>query len=139
MSNDPADAGSPLGAPHLLLVDHDGLARSAIASYLRECGYHVVEAVSAAEAIALLRERAGAFDIAFVAVDVAGDMDGFALAHWIREHAPGVHVLLAATEEKAASLAGTLCETGPHLRKPYEPQSLVDWIRRLRAPSGSGA
>jgi len=120
--------------PKLLFVEHDAVVRSAIASYLRECGYGVVEAVSAEEAIALLRQRAAEFDIAFVAVDVPGDMDGFALAHWVRAHAPGVGVLLAGTVEKAAKLASNLCETGPHLRKPYEPQSLVDWIKRLRAP-----
>ena len=129
------DAATAADAPSLLFVDHDTLARSAIASYLRECGYRVVEAVSAEEAIALLRQRAAEFDIAFVAVDVAGETDGFALAHWIRRNAPGVGVLLAGTVDKAARLAGDLCETGPHLRKPYEPQSLLDWIRRLRAPS----
>jgi len=122
--------------PKLLFVEHDAVLRSAIASYLRECGYSVVEAVSAEEAVTLLRQRAAEFDIAFVAVDLPGDTDGFALTHWIRAHAPGVGVLLAGTVEKAAKLASNLCETGPHLRKPYEPQSLLDWIKRLRAPRG---
>lgn len=118
----------------ILFVDHDALERSAIAGYLRECGYQVTEAVSAEEAMTLLSERPGEFDIAFAVVDLPGDMDGFSLARWIREHAPGTRVLLAATDDKAAKLAGTLCEDGPHLRKPYEPQSLLDWIKRLRAP-----
>ena len=122
-------------APKLLLVEHDTMERSAVAGYLRECGYKVVEAVSAEEAQVLLGERAGEFDIAFVAVDIPGDMDGFGLAKWIREHAPATRVLLAATVEKAAKLASNLCESGPHLRKPYEPHALVDWIKRLRAPS----
>ena len=128
--NAPAEAAR---APELLFVDHDALERSAIAAYLRECGYLVSEAVSAEEAMTLLSERPGAFDIAFVVVDLPGDMDGFSLARWIREHAPGVRVLLAATVDKTAKLAGTLCEDGPHLRKPYERQSLLDWIKRLRA------
>ena len=135
MSTGPDTMAGPAGAPKLLVVDHDTLERSAIAGYLRECGYQVVEAVSATEAITLLRQRAAEFDIAFVAVDVPGDMDGFGLAHWIREHAPGMRVLLSATVEKAAKLASNLCESGPHLRKPYEPQSLLDWIKRLRAPT----
>lgn len=124
-------------APKLLFVEHDALERTAIAGYLRECGYHVVEAVTSGEALQLLRTRAAEFDIAFVAVDVPGEIDGFALAQWIRKHTAGTRVLLAASLEKAAKLASNLCESGPHLRKPYEPESLLDWIKRLRAtPSG---
>jgi CheY-like chemotaxis protein len=134
MNSAPADTTQAAGAPKLLIVDNDALERSAVAGYLRECGYQVVEAVSAAEAQTVLRAQADDFDIAFVALDLPGSMDGFALAHWIREHAAGMRVLLAATVEKAAKLAGSLCESGPHLRKPYEPQSLLDWIKRLRAP-----
>jgi CheY-like chemotaxis protein len=120
--------------PKLLFVEPDALERTAIAAYLRECGYQVVEAVSAEEAKAVLEQRADEIDIAFIALDLPGDVDGFALAKTIREHAAGIRVLLAATLEKAAKLASQLCETGPHLRKPYEPQALVDWIKRLRIP-----
>lgn len=133
MSSNPDNpSGTP---PKLLIVDHDTLERSVVAGYLRECGYQVVEAVSAEEALALLSERADEFDIAFVTVDVPGEMNGFALARWIREHAGATRVLLAATVEKTVKLASNLCENGPHLRKPYEPQSLLDWIKQLRAPS----
>jgi CheY-like chemotaxis protein len=121
-------------APQLLFVEPDPLDRTAIAGYLRECGYHVIEAVSAEEAQAVLAERAAEIDIAFIAVDLPGGMDGFALANAIRERAAGIRVLLVGTLAKAAKLAGELCERGPHLRKPYEPQALVDWIKRLRIP-----
>lgn len=134
MSSAAAEATGGMDAPKLLLVEHDALERTAIAGYLRECGYHVVEAVSAEEAQAVLGERAAEIDIAFVAVDLPGEMDGFALAKAIRERAAGIRVLLAATLEKAAKLASQLCEGGPHLRKPYESQALVDWIKRLRVP-----
>lgn len=120
--------------PKLLFVEPDALERTAIAGYLRECGYHVVEAVSAEEAQAVLGERADEIDIAFIAVDLPGEMDGFALAKAIRERAEGIRVLLAASLEKAVKLASQLCEGGPHLRQPYEPQALVDWIKRLRIP-----
>ena len=121
-------------APHLLFVEPDALDRTAIAGYLRECGYHVIEAVSAEEAQAVLVERAAEIDIAFIAVDLPGGMDGFALANAIRERAAGIRVLLVGTLAKAAKLAAELCEKGPHLRKPYEPHALVDWIKRLRIP-----
>lgn len=126
-------APNPETTPAVLLVDDDVLERAAIASYLRECGYRVVEAVSAQEAEAALKQQAP-IDIAFIAVDLAGEQDGFSLARQLQEHAPGLRVLLAATVERAAKLAGQLCETGPHVRKPYEAQALVDWIKRLRIP-----
>lgn len=131
----PADETTrDVDTPKLLFVEHDVLERTAIAAYLRECGYQVVEAVSAEEALALLGKRADEIDIAFIAVDLPGEIDGFALANAIRVRAEGIRVLLAATLERAAKLASQLCETGPHLRKPYEPQALVDWIKRLRIP-----
>jgi CheY-like chemotaxis protein len=134
MSSAAAGATGSDGTPKLLFVEPDALERTAIAGYLRECGYHVVEAVSAEEAQAVLAERAAEFDIAFIAVDLPGEMDGFDLANAIRERAPGIRVLLVGTLEKAAKVASQLCEAGPHLRKPYEPQALVDWIKRLRIP-----
>jgi CheY-like chemotaxis protein len=134
MNASSAGASGNEDTPKLLVVEPDALERTAIAGYLRECGYHVVEAVSAEEAQAVLDERADEIDIAFVALDLPGEMDGFALAKAMRERAAGIRVLLAATLEKAARIAGQLCEEGPHLRKPYEPQALVDWIKRLRIP-----
>ena len=134
MSSAAAEVIGGTDTPKLLFVEHDALERTAIAGYLRECGYQVVEAVSAEEAQAVLRERAAEIDIAFIAIDLPGEMDGFALARAIRERAAGIRVLLAASLEKAATLASQLCEEGPHLRKPYERQALVDWIKRLRVP-----
>ena len=132
----PSAAGTPgQEAPKLLFVEPDALDRAAIAGYLRECGYQVVEAVSAEEAQAVLGERADEIDIALIAVDLPGDMNGFALANAIRQRAAGIRVLMAGTLEKATALASQLCESGPHLRKPYEPQALLDWIKRLRIPA----
>ena len=125
----PTDAG----APALLLVEHEAVERTALASYLRDCGYRVVEAVSAEEAEAALAMDAG-IDIAFIAADLPGDRDGFTLARQLRARREGLRVLLAATVERAATLAGELCADGPNVRKPYEPQALVDWIKRLRIP-----
>jgi CheY-like chemotaxis protein len=134
MNSTAVDATPGADAPQLLFVEHDALQRTAIAGYLRECGFHVVEAVSAEEAQAVLREQVDRIDIAFIAVDLPGEKDGFALAQEIRQQSASIRVLLAATVQRAAKLAGDLCESGPHLRKPYEPQALVDWIKRLRIP-----
>jgi CheY-like chemotaxis protein len=119
--------------PVVLVVDGDILVRSAIASYIRECGYAVIEAADSDEATALLGADDGTIDIVFADVETPGSMDGFGLSRWLREHRAEVRLILAGTVQKAAQLAGDLCHEGPHLRKPYEPNALVDWIKRLRA------
>lgn len=116
----------------ILLVESDVLARTAIAAYLRHCGYLVIEATTADEAVQLFTSSKLMVDIAFSAVELNGTMDGFGFSKWLRENCPNIRVILAATMEKAAHTAGDLCEEGPHLKKPYEPQQVVEWIKRLR-------
>jgi DNA-binding response OmpR family regulator len=123
----------PANQPVVLFVEGDILVRTAMAAYIRECGYAVIEAASSDEAISLLRGDPAGIDIVFADVEIPGSVDGFGLSRWIREHRVDVRLILAGTLQKAAQLAGDLCEEGPHLRKPYEPSALVDWIKRLRA------
>jgi hypothetical protein len=47
-----------------------------------------------------------------------------------------VQVVLSGSVVKAAHAAGDLCEEGPHLTKPYEPQQVVEWIKKLRNLKG---
>jgi len=125
---------SPTSALETILVVEDKvLERTAISEYLRHCGYHVIEAASADEALVLLNESHISIDIVFSVVEMPGSIDGFALAQWVRAHMPGIDVILTGTIAKAAEKAGELCEEGPHLKKPYAPDALVDWIKRLRA------
>jgi DNA-binding response OmpR family regulator len=112
----------------LLLVDSDTVARSLIADYLRGCGYRVLEAGNAAEAKLALAQTV---DLAVVDVELR-DESGFALAGWIRAERPDVRVILTASVERAANLAGDLCDDGPALARPYHPQQLLDRIKRLR-------
>ena len=117
----------------ILVVEDDVLIRMVIAQYLRDCGYRVLEAANADEAILVLGQPDLKIDIAFTDVDMPGSMDGFGLARWIRQHRNGVEVVLAGSVPRAAQAAGELCEAGPLLAKPYEPQQLIDHIRRLLA------
>jgi CheY-like chemotaxis protein len=115
----------------LLLVHRDILVRTALAAYLRECGYDVVEAGTTEEAIQALRLDMK-FDLAFL--DIEGDAGaGFQLAQTIRKHRPAVRVVLAAGVPRAAAEAGELCEQGPAQRKPYDHRTLERHIRRLLA------
>lgn len=117
----------------VLLLEKEVLVRTAIAEYLRGCGYRVIEATTTDEALVILNEPNIKVDIVLSEVQMPGAMDGFGIAKWIRQHRPDVQVILAGSVEKATATAGDLCENGPHLKKPYDPQQVLDWIKRLRA------
>jgi CheY-like chemotaxis protein len=119
----------------VLVVEDEVLVRMVIADYLRECGYHVVEAGSAAEAIIVL-ESPEPVDIVFSDVQMPGDMDGFGLARWVRQNRPNLKMLLTSGNARAADTAGDLCEEGPLEAKPYHPQTVLGRIQRLLAGIG---
>jgi DNA-binding response OmpR family regulator len=122
----------PPQIPAILLVEASALIRMALAAYLRECGYAVLETDGPAEARRLLEAGTKA-DIAFIDLEATGELDGFGLAHWIRKTLPDVRVLLTSGVRRAAETAGDLCEHGPHLAKPYQHHALEAHIRRLLA------
>ena len=114
----------------ILVVEDDVLIRMPIAQYLRDCGYRVIEAVNADEAMTVLLHRDTVVDIVFSDIEMPGAMDGFGLAKCIREHRPGTEIVLAGTVPRSVDAAKELCEAGP-LPKPYEAQAVHDHIRRL--------
>lgn len=116
----------------ILVVDGDIVARHAISEYLRHCGYAVVEAANTDEAMTALKEPTLSLDIIVCDIAAIGAQSGFELASWVRAHKPGLEVRLAGTLESAAGTAADLCEAGPHLARPYEPEAVVDYVKRLR-------
>jgi DNA-binding NtrC family response regulator len=116
----------------VLVVEDEVLIRSSIADYLRHCGYRVLEAVNADEAMTILQKATIPVDVLFSGVTMPGPLNGFALAKRARDLRPGLEVILAGTVERAVHEAADLCEDSP-LPKPYEPQVVVDRIKRLLA------
>jgi DNA-binding NtrC family response regulator len=116
----------------VLVVEHDVLIRMPIAQYLRDCGYRVIEAVNPDEAMTVLSHESTRVDIVFSDIEMPGAVDGFGLAKWIRQHRPGLAVLLAGTVPRAVETAKELCEQTP-LAKPYDAKTVLDQIRRLLA------
>jgi DNA-binding response OmpR family regulator len=116
----------------VLVVEDDILLRLSIAAYLRDCGYRVIEAADADEALVVLKRPDLEVDILFSDVEMPGSMDGFGLAQWTRANRPGLDIILAGSVPRAVNAAATLCEDGP-VTKPYEPQAVLDRIRRLLA------
>jgi CheY-like chemotaxis protein len=108
------------------------LIRTVVAAYLRECGFDVVEAGSADEAIRVLEADINV-DIVFSDVNMPGSMDGFGLAQWLRRERPGLKIILTSGVARTAKEAGDLCEHGPMLAKPYDHAELERHIRTLLA------
>jgi CheY-like chemotaxis protein len=129
----PAAAALSVPFEAVLVVDDDVIVRAALAEYLRHCGYQVMEASGVAEAIAVLEAPRTDVDVVLSAVEMNNGGDGFELSRWVRMNRPKIGVILAGTPKRAADSAAELCEKGPELARPYEPQVVHDRIRRLLA------
>lgn len=123
----PSDA-----VPVVLVVEDEVLVRMVIAQYLRDCGFQVVEASNADEAIRVIQLDAS-INVVFSDINMPGSRNGFELAQWLRQERPSIKVLLTSGVPQMASAAGNLCEDGPLVSKPYDPQSVERRIRMLLA------
>ena len=121
----------------ILLVEDEVLVRVPIAQYLRDCGYRVIEAVNAEEAMTVLLHEETVVDIVFSDIEMPGAVDGFGLAKWIREHRPGLDVLLAGTINRTVENAKQLCAEGA-VPKPYDAEIVHNHIKRLLAARNTG-
>jgi CheY-like chemotaxis protein len=128
LSDDPA-RGPP---PSVLVVEDDVLVRTVVAAYLRECGFDVVEAGSADEAIRVL-EAGIKVDVVFSDVNMPGSMDGFGLAQWLRRERPGLKIILTTGAGRTAKDARELCGHSPIVAKPYDHADLERQLRALLA------
>lgn len=98
----------------------------------------MVEAASTDEAMIALSEPALGIDIILCDVAAIGAPSGFELARWVRDNRPGLEVRLAGSLDAVARTAADLCQTGPHLARPYEPDAVVDYVKQLRATRERG-
>jgi CheY-like chemotaxis protein len=99
----------------ILLVDLDALRRSVVATYLRECGYRVIEATDEDEALtAVTAEDA---DVLVTDMMLAAK-SGFQLSSEAQAIKPALKVILTRSAERTAKVADELCEDGP-LDHPY--------------------
>lgn len=115
----------------VLVVDGDVLVRHAIADYLRTCGYIVIEAASTDEAVTVLERETVRVDAAICAAEAPGALNPFEFRAWALRQRSELQIALAGSIDAAARQAAELCEQGPDLARPYDPQGVVDYIRRI--------
>src|SRR5271165_6240188 len=117
----------------ILVVDAEVLVRFAIADYLRECGYRVIEAASGEEAGLVIVQMDLKICVVLCDAALEGKISAFDLARLIRSQKPEIAVILAGSPAKSSQAAAALCDEGPNLARPYEPQLVADRIKRLLA------
>ena len=109
--------------PLVLVVEDEIFLRWVTAEYLEDCGFSVLQAANADEAVGLLQRNRDVGAV-FSDIQMPGSMNGLGLAHWITETLPGVKVLLTSGQ----ALPGTAREW-TLLAKPYD---MAEVERRLR-------
>jgi CheY-like chemotaxis protein len=126
MSAEPSERAEPtLTTPaepkaigRVLLVEDEDFVRISTADMLSDCGYEVVEAASAEEALALLERE---LRVDFLVTDhLMTGMTGVDLAHAVRERRPGTPVLILSGFSEADAIAPDL----PRLLKPFRQSEL---------------
>jgi len=119
----------------VLLVEDEFLIAEWVAECLSEQGF-VVQAVSNARD-ALRHLAAAAVDVLFTDINLAGGMDGTALARHAREILPRLPVIYASA--RTGSIAPDARVPGAvFLTKPYEPEAvgrlIANALRAARTP-----
>jgi CheY-like chemotaxis protein len=126
------ERGAPGGKPRngnshtstILVAEDEVLIRMAASDFLRYCGYRVLEAANATEALALF--RAGEpIEVVFSDVNMPGEMNGFELAEWVHQQYPDVKVILTSGVMQAAD------PDTPLMQKPYDHDDLLARIKKL--------
>jgi signal transduction histidine kinase len=114
----------------VLLVDDEELVRVATADMLGELGFLVVEATSAAEALAILNEGEG---IDFLVTDhLMPAMTGMELIIAARTRHPGLPVLIVSGYSESGGIAPGL----PRLQKPFRQHELAATVAQIFGPAG---
>jgi DNA-binding response OmpR family regulator len=123
----------------VLVVEDEVLIRVAVCDYLRDCGYRVLEAANGEEAqkvFARAEAQGGdAIDILFSDIQLGPGINGFALASWVREHHPGVRIVLTSGVARLSQEAAHLCD-GEFLSKPFSHSRLASQINALLEKAG---
>jgi CheY-like chemotaxis protein len=114
----------------VLVVEDDVMVRMPIAEYLRDCGYNVLEAGDAAEAIAAVR-AGGVVSVVFSDVRMPGPMDGFGLARWLQKNHPDIPILLTSGYNSSRSLSIDVAKGVKLIEKPYSQAHVARRIQDL--------
>jgi CheY-like chemotaxis protein len=115
--------------PTILIVDDEVLIRVALSDFLQECGFKIVEAANAAEAVEIIKQGIVKIDLIFSDVRMPGEMDGIGLANWVRENHSDTPVFLASGDIGKTNSAHRICAGESFFAKPYDLNVVATRIR----------
>jgi CheY-like chemotaxis protein len=115
----------------VLVVEDDRQLLSLLAEFIRACGYDVLEANTADEAIGLLTSGAARADIIFSDILLPGTINGFGLAKWVRRNHPAARILLTSGYTNGEPSDAAQLHDGPLLHKPYHLKELETALQHL--------
>ncbi|HTG22627.1 MAG TPA: response regulator [Reyranella sp.] len=113
-------------APVVLIVENDVLLRLITASNLRDAGFEVIEAANCAEALRIL--DCIPVDVLFSDIDMPGNVNGLALAHWVHRSQADTRIIL--TSGVARALGGAN-QYASFLPKPYAEKDVERLVRSV--------
>jgi CheY-like chemotaxis protein len=105
-----------------------------LASAIEDAGYEVAEAANAGEAIRRL-EADPEIRLILTDVDMPGGMDGIALAHYVRDRWPPVHLIVISG--KVGVRPGTLPVGARFVSKPYQEPALLTMVETMITAGGN--
>jgi len=125
----PHGTAAPRGAETILLVEDQVQVRDFFATILRDCGYQVVVAQDADEALRAF--AAQPFDLLVTDV-VMPKMSGVALARHLRIKVPGLRALFVSgySQDTHENEWGAL-DSADFLQKPFAPSALLGKVREI--------
>lgn len=112
-----------------MVVEAHVLVRATVADYIRECGFKVYEATSAAEALEML-QAGHKIDVLLSDAGASEPPDGFALAKQIRQEFPAIEIILTNGLPMMVQRIGELCERTSQ-KKPYEYEQMLNRLELL--------
>jgi len=121
-----------LRAKCVLVVEDEFLIRMMVSEELRDCGFLVIEAANADEALVMV--EASAPDLIVSDVNMPGTIDGLGLLGVIRQSLPVLPVIIISAHLEAADAL----EDGAtrFISKPFSLEVLTEVVRReLAEPS----
>ena len=103
------------------------LIRLHVVDSFSDSGFAVVEAADGVQALKIL-EQDRSIDAVFTDLTLPGDVDGFAVARWARDHRPGLPVFLT-SGEVTQSHAERIAPDEPFFGKPCDYAEVAASIR----------
>jgi PAS domain S-box-containing protein len=127
------------GTETILVVEDDAEVRLTAVGTLRGLGYHVIDAVDGASALALLESGAWV-DLLFTDVVMPGPVSSTELAAHARRLLPEVAVLFTSGYTRNALTSGGRLQEGVQLlSKPYQRVQLAQKVREALRTGGAAA